>query len=139
MESRRGQNTGLWGMPFDNAIWQSIAHLGQKFFFPAGTIIRHNQYRGIFYIQKGRVCLSYFSGKGKEVKALYYNQNAIVNEARTFSVLTRTAPLSVSKTANSASSPEKSSRVLISSVHTRISSRTFSPPWERRCCSTIMP
>ena len=87
MESRRGQITGLWGMPFDNAIWQSIAHLGQKFFFPAGTIIRHNQYRGIFYIQKGRVCLSYFSGKGKEVKALYYNQNAIFNEARTFSVL----------------------------------------------------
>ena len=26
-------------------------------------------------------------GKGKEVKALYYNQNAIFNEARTFSVL----------------------------------------------------
>ena len=67
MESRRWDNSGLWGMPFDNAIWQSIAHLGQKFFFPAGTIIRHNQYRGIFYIQKGRVCLSYFSGKGKEV------------------------------------------------------------------------
>lgn len=58
-----------------------------EIFFPAGTIIRHNQYRGIFYIQKGRVCLSYFSGKGKEVKALYYNQNAIFNEARTFSVL----------------------------------------------------
>lgn len=87
MESRRGQNTGLWGMPFDNTIWQTIAHLGQKISFPAGTIIRHNQYRGIFYIEKGRVCLSYFSGKGKEVKALYYNQNAIFNEARTFSVL----------------------------------------------------
>lgn len=87
MESRRGQNNGLWGMPFDNAIWQSIAHLGQKFSLPAGTIVRHNQYRGVFYIHKGRVCLSYFSGTGKEVKALYYNQNAIFNEARTFSVL----------------------------------------------------
>lgn len=87
MKSGRGQNSGLWGTPFGNEIWQTITHLGQKLFFPAGTVVRHNQYRGIFYIQSGRVCLSYFSSTGKEVKALYYNKNTIFNEARTFSAL----------------------------------------------------
>ena len=87
IESRRGQNKELWGEVFDNTIWQSIVHLGKKFSLPAGTIIRHNQYHGVFYIRKGRVCISYFSKKGKEIKALYYDAGSIFNEARTFSIL----------------------------------------------------
>lgn len=75
----------LWNNPFDNSIWNTISHLGQRFFFPRGTIVQHNRLHGIFWIKKGRVCLSYFSDEGKEIKALYYNKNAIFNEARTFS------------------------------------------------------
>jgi len=77
--------TGLLETHFDNHIWDTILHLGERLVFPAGTIITHNKYKGIFFIKKGVVCLSYFSNNGKEIKALYYNRKSIFNEARTFS------------------------------------------------------
>lgn len=87
MQSQNDQHGGLLNMAFSNEVWQSLLHLGKKIFFVKGTVIHHSKYRGIFYIKYGRVCLSYFSSSGKEVKALYYNSNSIFNEARTFSVL----------------------------------------------------
>ena len=66
-----------------NLAWRELLHLGNKLSYPKNTIIPHETAKGIFYLSKGTVELSYNTSSGHKRIALYYGPGTLINEART--------------------------------------------------------
>lgn len=68
-----------------NSVWDSITNLASYVVYKKNDIIPHEQQKGVYYIKKGQVVLSYNSPQGIERIAMIYEKNTIFNEARVFS------------------------------------------------------
>jgi cAMP-binding proteins - catabolite gene activator and regulatory subunit of cAMP-dependent protein kinases len=65
-----------------NTDWEELLHLGNKLCYAKNTIIPHETAKGIFYLTKGTVELSYNNASGHKRIALYYGPGTLINEAR---------------------------------------------------------
>ena len=65
-----------------NKEWEELLHLGSRLSYRKNTIIPHETAKGIFYLTKGTIELSYNNISGHKRIALYYGPGTLVNEAR---------------------------------------------------------
>ena len=68
-----------------NREWEEALHLGTAVIYPKNTVIPHERIKGMYYLAKGAVTISYSSFCGRERSALFIGPGCLFNEARTSS------------------------------------------------------
>ncbi len=68
-----------------NREWEDVLHYAVKVVYPKDAVIPHQKARGIYYLSKGSVTISYTSSCGRERLTLCIEPGCLFNEARTLS------------------------------------------------------
>lgn len=77
--ARTGRIVGL------NLCWEEVLHLASRRLFEKDAVIPHTRWRGMYYIARGAVALSYIAACGRERLTLRVGPGCLFNEARTVS------------------------------------------------------
>lgn len=77
--ARTGRIAGL------NPCWEEVLHLATRRVFEKDAVIPHTRWRGMYYIARGAVALSYIAACGRERLTLWVGPGCLFNEARTVS------------------------------------------------------
>lgn len=68
-----------------NREWEDVLHFAVKVVYPKDAVIPHQKARGMYYLSKGSVAISYTSSCGRERLTLCIEPGCLFNEARTLS------------------------------------------------------
>lgn len=77
--ARTGRIEGL------NPCWEEVLHLATRREFEKDAVIPHTRWRGMHYLSRGAVALSYIAACGRERLTLRVGPGCLFNEARTVS------------------------------------------------------
>ena len=77
--ARTGRIEGL------NPCWEEVLHLATRREFEKDAVIPHTRWRGMYYLSRGAVALSYIAASGRERLTLRVGPGCLFNEARTVS------------------------------------------------------